>query len=181
MEEEKLTPVSNHAMQYKKALPALGVVALFVAIFTYGVFVHKKAVPNPEAGTSQAQATTTKQIQTKTTDYNRAIPPRFPEKALLGASESAITQSVGREIGTRLQQDVVISSKNTVKENYTAYQNFMKTDGWKILTEKNDSKLSILVGTKEGLQINVAILAREEHSTSTTLSTIIVSVIHLTP
>ena len=94
---------------------------------------------------------------TKVIKYDNVLPPGFPASIPV-TSSSSLTQSYSKEYSNKMYQTSVVStSSKTVYENFSYYEEFLRTDGWKIITSQKDDNKSVLFGTKEGDHLEIII------------------------
>lgn len=117
-------------------------VVCFVTIVG-SIFVYNKNVKEQ----SKVAIPTQNKIFTKT-DYKDVLPPGFPSDA--AEKGAKITQSYLNDYNGKTQQSsVVLLSENTVKENFSFYENYLNKNKWKILSSKVDDSKSTLFATKD--------------------------------
>ncbi len=96
-------------------------------------------------------------LETKMIKYDNVLPPGFPASIPV-TSSSSLTQSYSKEYSNKMYQTSRVStSSKTVYENFSYYEEFLRTDGWKIITSQKDENKSILFGTKENDHLEVII------------------------
>lgn len=105
------------------------------------------------------------------------VPPQGFLASIPVEKGTVMSQSYIKEYKDQKQMSVVFSSKKTVTENLSLYQKFLKTGGWKIASNRTDSKGSYLYGKKETYSLDIMILKKNATSTPAIKSYVVMSLL----
>ena len=90
------------------------------------------------------------------TDFGASAPTDFPTDIPIEKG-AQVQQSYSLNYAGQKQLTMVFLSSKTVKENYSLYAGFLKTQGWNVSNTYQNSALSSLYGTKGNTAINITI------------------------
>lgn len=153
-EKDNQGPKKFLVFSNKKLLITFFVLVVVLATSLFVIFKYN----DKQAKNAQMRATfEAASLETKMTTYEGVLPPGFPASIPV-TSSSSLTQSYSKEYSNKMYQTSIVStSSKTVYENFSYYEEFLRTDGWKIITSQKDENKSILFGTKENDHLEVII------------------------
>ena len=151
-EKDNQGPKKFLVFSNKKLLITFFVLVVVLATSLFVIFKYN----DKQAKNAQMRATfEAASLETKMTTYEGVLPPGFPASIPV-TSSSSLTQSYSKEYSNKMYQTSIVStSSKTVYENFSYYEEFLRTDGWKIITSQKDENKSILFGTKENDHLEV--------------------------
>jgi hypothetical protein len=92
----------------------------------------------------------------KKTEFGDRFPTDFPSDIPV-EKDTKLTQSYILDYPGQKPLSIVFPSMKTVKENYDLYRGFLEKQEWNISNKGEDTNLSFLYATKEGMEMNVTI------------------------
>ncbi len=144
-------------MEHKKEITIGLSIFIVVGLVAYFYFSRLLPIPAEQAPVVSIIAPEVAVIsEPARTDFGNVLPTDFPTNIPVEQG-AKVSQSYSLDYVGQKQLTIVFPSTKTIKQNYTLYADFLKTDGWNVSNKYESENVSSLGALKENSGINVTI------------------------